>query len=199
MSDDAAAVAAFIREIETDCGRIDVLVNNAGHPVRRADRGVPGREVEPDRRDQLERAFHSIRAAIPGMKPAAPAGSSSYLASAHRAGRLALQECLRLRQARHRRPHQDGRARSRRARRHRQRHLPRLRQDAAGREADPRTGGRPRHHARAGGQGRAARRSAHQALRHRRGGRRTRALPVGRPRGLHHPAIIPIDGGWTAH
>ena len=102
------------------------------------------------------------------------------------AGRLAVQERLRRRQARHRRAHQDGGAGRRGVRRHRQCHLPRLRADAAGRKADSGAGQGARHQRGSGHQGRAARGAADQALRHRRRGRRPRRLPGRRSGWLHH-------------
>ena len=46
---------------------------------------------------------------------------------------------------------------------------------------------------------RAARRAADQAIRHRRGGGRACRLPAGDSAASITGAIIPIDGGWTAH
>ena len=88
------------------------------------------------------------------------------------AGREPLQERLRRRQARPGRLLQGHRARDRRHRHHHQHALPELREDAAGRQADRRSGARPRHarvgghladHAQADAQGR--------VHRHRRAGR----------------------------
>ena len=109
------------------------------HPARRGDRNVPDREVERHHRHRpvgrLPR--HSCRRR---RHEGAPVRPHHQRRLGPRAGRLALQVGLRVGQARHRRPDEDGRAGDGRARHHRQRHLPRLRADPAGREADPRNG-----------------------------------------------------------
>ncbi len=79
---DGAAVAAFIREIETDCGRIDVLVNNAGIQFVAPIEEFPVEKWNQIVAINLSAAFHSIRAAIPGMK-ARGSGRIINLASAH--------------------------------------------------------------------------------------------------------------------
>ena len=105
-----------------------------------------------------------------------------------RPGRLALQERLCRRQAWRRRPDQDGRARRRRAWRHLQRHLPRLCLDAAGRKPDRRHRQGARDQPRGSDPRRAARGPAEQALRHRRGARRARRVPVRAPAASRSPA-----------
>ena len=78
----------------------------------------------------LSAAFHTIRLALPAMK-----AKGWGRIDQHRLGaqprRQPEQVRLCRRQARHRRPHQDGRARGRAVRRHRQLHQPRLCLDAA--------------------------------------------------------------------
>lgn len=64
---DGAQVAATVRRIETDFGRIDGLVNNAG----RTQVG-PFLEIEPDEWNEviatdLSAAYHTIRAVLPAM------------------------------------------------------------------------------------------------------------------------------------
>ena len=56
------AIAAMVAKAEARFGSVDILVNNAGVPIRGAGRGVPGREVGPDPRDQsLVRVPHDPR------------------------------------------------------------------------------------------------------------------------------------------
>ena len=107
------------------------------HPARRADPGLPARDLGPHPRDQpLLGLPHHRR----GAAADARAGLGPH--RQHRLGarpdRLAVQVGLRRRQARHRRLHQGDGARDRRGADHRQRHLPRLRADPARRGADPR-------------------------------------------------------------
>ena len=116
-----------------------------------------------------------------------------------RARREPVQVGLRRRQARHRRPDEDRRARGRDARHHDERDLSRLRLDAARRKADSRHGEGARPHRGAGDQRRAAARAADEGVRpgrakSRRSPRSSRADDAASITG----AIIPIDGGWTA-
>ena len=155
------------------------------HPVRLADRGIPAREMGRDPGDQpVQRLPHHPRC-VPGMKKRKLRPHHQHRLGAC-AGRLAFQVGLCRRQARHRRPHQDGGAGRRRVRRHRQRDLPRLCADAAGRKADPRPGQGARHQRRRLSCRRAARGAADQALRHGRGSGRACRLPGRRPGRLHH-------------
>ena len=103
----------------------------------------------------LSSAFHAIRAAVPGMKAQKwgrivnTASAHSLVASPFKAAYVAAKHGLD-------RPHQDGRARARDLRRHRQLHLARLCLDAAGREPDPRHDEGAQPDARAGDQRRDA-------------------------------------------
>ncbi len=84
---------------------IAINLTSAFHAIQRRRAGHEGAEMGPDHQHRLGPFAH----------------------------RLAVQVGLRLGQARPRRPHQDGRARTRDLRRHLQLHLARLRLDAAGR------------------------------------------------------------------
>ena len=132
-----AEIAAMVAAAEKEFGAVDILCNNAG-----IQHVAPVDEFPLDKWDaiiaiNLSASFHAIRAALPGMK-SKKWGRIINTASRARAGRLAVQGGLCRRQARHRRPDQDGRAGGRPAWDHGQWHLPRLRLDAAGREPDPR-------------------------------------------------------------
>ena len=114
-----------------------MLVNNAG-----IQHVAPIEEFPIEKWDEiiainLSSAFHTIRAAVPGMKSAQVGPHHQHRVGAF-AGRLAVQGGLRLGQARPRRPDQDRRARTRDLWHHLQLHLARLRLDAAGREANSR-------------------------------------------------------------
>ena len=139
------------------------------HPARVADRGVPAREVGPDHRGQpvVRLSRHPGGGARHEAARLGPHHLDRLGPFPHR---LALQGRLRLGQARHRRPHQDRRARARDARRHRELHQPRLCVDAPRRAADPRHHEDARPHPRAGHQRRHADGAADQAVRHRRAG-----------------------------
>ena len=128
-------------------GAVDILVNNAG-----IQHVCPIEEFPIEKWDQiiainLSAAFHTTRLVLPYMKSQG-LGPHRERRLRPRARRLAVQARLRLRQARHPGLHQDGRAGSRREGHHRQRHLPRLRADAAGGKADPRHRQGARHHRR---------------------------------------------------
>ena len=113
-----AEIAAMIKTAETQFGSVDVLVNNAG-----IQHVAPIEEFPIEKWDaiiaiNLSSAFHTIRAAVPGMKARQVGPHHQHRVGAF-AGRLAVQGGLRLGQARHRRPDQDRRARARDLRRHR--------------------------------------------------------------------------------
>ena len=82
------------------------------HPVRLADRGIPGREMGRDHRDQFVVGvpWHPRRRSRHEEARLGPHHQHGVRALA---GRLAVQVGLCLGQARHRRPHQDRRARAR--------------------------------------------------------------------------------------
>lgn len=77
-----AEIEAMVRAVESEMGRIDVLVNNAG-----IQHVAPVEDFPIDRWDaviaiNLSSAFHTIRAALPGMK-ARGFGRILNIASAH--------------------------------------------------------------------------------------------------------------------
>ena len=91
-------------------GRVDILVNNAGIQHRRADRGIPGREVGRDPRHQpVVRLPHDPRG-VAGHE-AARLGPHHQHRLGARPRRLAVQVGLCRGQARHARPHQGDGAR----------------------------------------------------------------------------------------
>ena len=76
---------------------------------------------------------------------------------------------------------------------------PGLRLDAAGGETDPRHDEGARDDRRAGKERRDPRRAADEAIRHHRGGRGARCVPLHRDAAKSITgAVLPIDGGWTA-
>ena len=110
---------------EKTFGALDVLVNNAGIQHVAPIEEFPIEKWDPIIAINLSSAFHTIRAARAGHEGAQMGPHHQHRLGAF-AGRLAVQGRLRLRQARPRRPHQDGGARGRDLRHHRQRDLPRL-------------------------------------------------------------------------
>ncbi len=58
----------MVATAEKTFGSVDVRVNNAGIQFVSPIEDFPAREVGPDHRDQPVLAFHTMRAAIPGMK-----------------------------------------------------------------------------------------------------------------------------------
>jgi hypothetical protein len=102
-------IAAMIAHAEKTFGAVDILVNNAGIQFVSPDRRVPGREMGRDHRDQPD-----LR--LP-RDPRCPSGHEKERLGPHHqhgigpcAGGLSVQVRLCGRQARHRRPDQDGRA-----------------------------------------------------------------------------------------
>ena len=155
------------------------------------------RQVGHDPRDQSFFGLPHDAARLPRMKRQ-QWGRIVDVASAQ-ARRLALQVGLCRRQARHGRPHQGDRAGNRRGRHHLQRHLPRLRLHAAGRNADRGPGQGARHSARAGDPRRAARTTSRTSASPRsRRSARSRSSWRGGGR-VDHRRAVPVDGGWTAH
>ena len=115
------------------------------HPARRAGRGVPHRAVGRHHRHQPHLGLPHRAGGGARHEEAQVGAHHQHLLGAF-AARLALQERLRVGQARPRRLHQDGGARACRARRDVERHLAGVRVDAAGREADPRSRQVGEHH-----------------------------------------------------
>ena len=127
--------ADLIKDAEKRLGKLDILVNNAG-----IQHVSPIESFPVDRWDaiiaiNLSAAFHTIRAALPGMKRAAwgrivniasvhglvaSVNKSAYVAAKH--GIMGLTK--------------DGSAGVGRLRRHLQRHLPRMGAHSAGEEAN---------------------------------------------------------------
>ncbi len=102
-----AEIADMVHTAEKTFGSLDMLVNNAGIQFV-----SPIEEFPIEKWDQiiainLSAAFHAIRAAVPGMK-ARKWGRIINTASAHSLVASPFKVGLRLGQAWHRRPHQDG-------------------------------------------------------------------------------------------
>ena len=140
-------IADMIAKAERDFGCVDILVNNAGIQHVAPVEEFPIEQWDAIIAINLSSAFHTMRAAIPGMKKR-KWGRIINICSAHSLRGLALQERLRLGQARPRRLHQGGGAGAGRARRHVERRVAGVRVDAAGGEADPRPRQVGEHHAR---------------------------------------------------
>ena len=130
-------IAAMVKTSKQTFGSLDVLMNNAG-----IQHVAPIEEFPIEKWNQiiatnLSAAFHTIRAAVPGMKARkwgriiSTASAHSLVASPFKSAYVTAKHGLAG-------PHQDGRAGSRDLRHHLQLHQPRLCVDAAGREADPR-------------------------------------------------------------
>ena len=113
-----AEIADMVKTAEKTFGCGRRAGEQRRHPVRLADRGFPDREVGPDHRDQsLGRVPRDARGRA--RHEGAQVGPHHHHRVGAFAGRLAVQVRLRGGQARHRRPHQDGRAGDRDLRRHR--------------------------------------------------------------------------------
>ena len=95
--------SAWCEDARKLLGKVDVLVNNAGIQHVEAIETFPVAKWDAIIAIDLSSAFHAIRAVVPEMK-ARKWGRIINIASAHGAGRLALQVGLRGRQARHPRP-----------------------------------------------------------------------------------------------
>ena len=180
-----AEIAAMIKTAEAELGSVDILVNNAG-----IQHVAPIEEFPLDKWDavlaiNLMSAFHTIRAAVPGMKARKwgriinTASAHSLVASPFKAayitakhGLVGLSKTVALELATFGVTCEL--------------HFAGLRLDPAGREADPRPDEDAQHDRGAGQARRAARRPADKAIRDRRAGRFARALSRLRRRGEHH-------------
>ena len=118
---------------------VDVLVSNAGIQIVHPIEDFPFEDWKKLLAIHLDGAFLTTKACIPHMYEKS-SGSIIYMGSVHSKEASPLKIGLRHRQARPARAGPRDLQGRRRARRARQRHLPRLREDAAGREADSRAG-----------------------------------------------------------
>ena len=106
-----AEIAAMIKTAEKTFGSRRHPGQQCRHPVRRADRGIPDRQVGRDHR-------HQSVGGVPRHPRRGARHEGAQMGPHHQhrlgafAGRLAVQVRLRHRQARPRRPDQDGGARS---------------------------------------------------------------------------------------
>ena len=117
-------IADMVALGEKTFGSVDVLVNNAGIQFVSPIEEFPIEKWDAIIAINLSSAFHGIRAAVPGHEEA-QVGPHHQHRVGPLAGRLAVQGGLRLGQARHRRPDQDGRAGARDLQDHLQLHLAR--------------------------------------------------------------------------
>ena len=141
---DPDEIEEMVDQTRTEFGGVDILVNNAG--IQHVD---PIEEFPVDKWNaiiaiNLSGAFHTCRLTVPDMKKKGLGADHQRRLSA-RVGRLAVQIRLCVGQTRPRRPDQDGRARTRRARRYRQRDLSGIRADTAREKANSRAGQGARH------------------------------------------------------
>ena len=166
-----AEIADMVATTEKSFGSLDVLVNNAGIQFVANIEDFPIEKWDAVIAINLSSSFHTIRAAVPGMKKR-KWGRIINIASAHGLVASAQKVAYVVGQARPGRHDQGGGDRDRQCRHHLQRHLPRLGAHAAGAEADrrPRQGLR-QVGARGGNRaavGEAADAPVHQAGEHRR-------------------------------
>ncbi len=98
-------IAAMMAEAESVFGGVDILVNNAGIQHVSPVEDFPVEKWDAIIAINLSSAFHTTRAAVPGMKKRGW-GPDHQHRLGPRTGRLAVQERLCRCQARHRRLHQ---------------------------------------------------------------------------------------------
>ena len=179
-------------------GAIDILVNNAGIQHVAPIEEFPLAKWDAILAINLSAAFHTIRLALPAMKAQKwgriinVASAHALVASPYKSAYVAAKHGIAG-------PDQDPRAGSRRAGHYRQRHLPGLRADASGREADSGHGQSARHHRRAGDARRAAGGPADQKFVDVDEVAAFSAFLASDAAASITGPIMPIDGGWTAH
>ena len=105
-----AEIAGMIATTEKSFGTLDVLVNNAGIQHVANIEEFPVEKWDAVIAINLSSSFHTIHAAVPGMK-ARQWGRIINIASAHGLVAIAVQGRLCLGQARHDRPDQGRRDR----------------------------------------------------------------------------------------
>ena len=177
-------IAEMIAKAERDFGSVDILVNNAGIQHVAPVEEFPIEQWDSIIAINLTSAFHTTRAAVPGMKKRkwgriinicsahslrASPFKSAYVSAKH--GLAGFTKTVALELAEH---GVTG-----------QRHLARLRVDAAGGKADPRSRQVGEHHAGAGQEAGAVA-PADQSVRHGGAGCGARGLPGERGGGVDH-------------
>ncbi len=177
-------IAEMIAKAERDFGSVDILVNNAGIQHVAPVEEFPIEQWDSIIAINLTSAFHTTRAAVPGMKKRkwgriinicsahslrASPFKSAYVSAKH--GLAGFTKTVALELAEHGVTCQ--------------RDLARVRVDAAGREADTRPGEVGEHHAGAGEKAGAVA-AADQPVRHGGAGRRACGLPGERGGGIDH-------------
>ena len=191
------AIEAMMGKAIAEFGAVDVLVNNAGIQFV-----APIEEFPVEKWNAI--LALNLSAVVPHDPARGAADEVEGLGTHHQhrlracAGREPVQVGLRRGQARHRRSHEDRRARGRRARHHDERDLSGLCLDAAGREADPGHGEGARHHRSAGHQRRAAEAQPTKKFVQVDEVAALATFLASDAAASITGAIIAIDGGWTA-
>ena len=130
-----AEIAEMVRTTEKEFGTLDVLVNNAGIQYVANIEDFPIEKWDAVIATNLSSSFHTIRAAVPGMK-ARKWGRIINIASAHGLVASVQKVAYVVGQARTCGPHQSGRDGKRQRRRDLQRHMSGLGAHTAGPAAD---------------------------------------------------------------
>ena len=186
------------RDARASSKRVDILVNNAGIQHVAPLESFRRRSGTPSSRSTFPRLSTRRAPTLPGMR-AQEMGPDHQHRLGARAYRLAVQVGLCRGQARHRRPDQGDGARNRRGRHHLQRHLPRLRLDAAGRGADRGPGEGARHLARGGDPRRAPENQPNKRFATVEEMAALAVFLASDAAASITGAALPVDGGWTAH